>query len=924
MVKAEDGSGSFETVTSPDDVIRLAGRPGPFDLTQEYGVPAKLVEALDITTQLAMAAGLDALREAGIPLVQTWKRTSTGKYLPDRWLLPEALRDETGVIFASAFPGGDRFADEIERYFIWQNRLDQIDMLEDLRQRTNDSGTLGEIQRRVNELRDTLEREPYVFDRRFLFRVLAMGHSQLAEYIGARGPNTQVNAACASTAQAIAIAEDWIRGGRCRRVLVVGADDVTGDHLMEWIGAGFVSSGAAATDDRVEEAALPFDRRRHGTIMGMGACALLMESEDAVRERGMRGIVELLSSETANSAYHGTRLDVEHIAMVMNKLVTSAELRFGLNRLDMAGQTVFMSHETFTPARGGSASAEVAALRQTFGDAADEIVVANTKGFTGHPMGVGVEDVIAVKILEYGIVPPVPNFQEVDPDLGRLNLSRGGRYPVRYALHLAAGFGSQIAMTFTRRVPGSLDRIDNQPLYRRWLADVSGQDQAETEVVKRVLRIKAEAAPKRRPVASTWRYGTGPVVRTVVSSPEQGAVRPAPLPAAVPLPPYQVPAPAGHNGQINGTSAGLGVREQGLGVGAEVAAVADGAAAAETQVAVTRVVEAQPAVSSDPVTEQVLAMVAEKTGYPRDMLDMDLDLEADLGVDTVKQAEIFAAIRAAFDIPRQENLKLRDYPTLAHVVRFVHDMRPDLGTGERGIGVVEQGTGVVAETTAPGIEAQPATVTDPVAPRVLAIVAEKTGYPQDMLDLDLDLEADLGVDTVKQAETFAAIRETFDIPRKEDLKLRDYPTLSHVIGFVHDMRPDLAVVEQVTGGGGAPAAAAVTATAAVEAQPAIPIDPVVEQVLAIVAEKTGYPQDMLDLDLDLEADLGVDTVKQAETFAAIRAAFDIPRKEDLKLRDYPTLAHVIGFVHDMRPELGSGERGREWCGSCCDDNGPGS
>ena len=42
--------------------------------------------------------------------------------------------------------------------------------------------------------------------------------------------------------------------------------------------------------------------------------------------------------------------------------------------------------------------------------------------------------------------------------------------------------------------------------------------------------------------------------------------------------------------------------------------------------------------------------------------------------------------------------------------------------------------------------------------RVTSIVAEKTGYPADMLDLDLDLEADLGVDTVKQAEMFAAVR----------------------------------------------------------------------------------------------------------------------------------------------------------------------
>ena len=57
---------------------------------------------------------------------------------------------------------------------------------------------------------------------------------------------------------------------------------------------------------------------------------------------------------------------------------------------------------------------------------------------------------------------------------------------------------------------------------------------------------------------------------------------------------------------------------------------------------------------------------------------MDLDLEADLGVDTVKQAETFAAVRDAYGIARQENLKLRDFPTLKHVVEFVYQFRPDL------------------------------------------------------------------------------------------------------------------------------------------------------------------------------------------------------------------------------------------------------
>ena len=78
-------------------------------------------------------------------------------------------------------------------------------------------------------------------------------------------------------------------------------------------------------------------------------------------------------------------------------------------------------------------------------------------------------------------------------------------------------------------------------------------------------------------------------------------------------------------------------------------------------------------------------------------------------------------------------------------------------------------------------------------------------------------------------------------------------------------------------------------------------DTVTEQVLDIIAEQTGYPTDMLEPELDLEADLGIDTVKQAETFVAIRQSFDIPRRDDLNLRDYNTLEKVVGFVKEMRP-----------------------
>src|SRR5204863_352379 len=133
----------------------------------------------------------------------------------------------------------------------------------------------------------------------------------------------------------------------------------------------------------------------------------------------------------------------------------------------------------------------------------------------------------------------------------------------------------------------------------------------------------------------------------------------------------------------------------------------------------------------------------------------------------------------------------------------------------------------------------PPPIADLVKQRILALAVEKTGYPSDMLDLDLDLEADLGVDTVKQAEMFAAIREIYNIPRDETRKLRDYPTLAHVIRFVYERRPDLSSADSVTvllplkpGIGDSPAGVVEP-----ESQPrAATLDAIKETVMGIVAE----------------------------------------------------------------------------------------
>ncbi|HET9698189.1 MAG TPA: beta-ketoacyl synthase N-terminal-like domain-containing protein, partial [Terriglobales bacterium] len=284
LVKSDEGGPVFETIHDIGEVIKLAGRAGKFDLGEEYGISTDRIPALDRATELAIAAGLDALRDAGIPLVMRYKTTTKGTQLPERWGLADALRDDTGVIFASAFPGFNSFAEENSRYYTDRARREQLAALYEIQAETaNEAGQSRfskAISDRIAHLEQQLHDHPYIFERRFLLRTLPMGHSQFAELIGARGPNTHLNAACASTTQAVSVAEDWINAGRCRRVVIISADDVTSDSMMDWFGAGFLASGAAATDEDVAEAAIPFDRRRHGLIVGMGAAALVVESAE--------------------------------------------------------------------------------------------------------------------------------------------------------------------------------------------------------------------------------------------------------------------------------------------------------------------------------------------------------------------------------------------------------------------------------------------------------------------------------------------------------------------------------------------------------------------------------------------------------------------------------------------------------------------
>jgi len=208
----------------------------------------------------------------------------------------------------------------------------------------------------------------------------------------------------------------------------------------------------------------PFDKRRTGMILGSGGIGMILESEEGAKRRHYSGQnphrvepfrCRLLGTLISNSAYHGASMDMKHISQEMERFIGSIEKEHGITRREIARHGVYFSHETSTHASPTASCAwnELTALRSVFQDELQYLLICNTKGFTGHPMGVSFEDVVAAEVLVSGYVPPIANMPEVDPFLGSdINLSRGGEYHCKYALRFAAGFGSQVALALYGKI----------------------------------------------------------------------------------------------------------------------------------------------------------------------------------------------------------------------------------------------------------------------------------------------------------------------------------------------------------------------------------------------------------------------------------------------------------------------------------------
>ena len=295
-------------------------------------------------------------------------------------------------------------------------------------------------------------------------------------------------------------------------------------------------------------------------------------------------------------------------------------------------------------------------------------------------------------------------------------------------------------------------------------------------------------------------------------------------------------------------------------------------AAPAAMVAVASAPVAIPAARADTgrVEQTLLGVVAEKTGYPAEMLNLGMSLDADLGIDSIKRVEILSALQEKLpDAPVIKPDQLGALQTLQQVVDFLC------------AGLASSAPSAVV-SQAPASTAPPAARVDKgrIEQTLLGVVAE-------MLNLEMSLDADLGIDSIKRVEILSALQEKLpDAPVIKPDQLGALQTLRQVVDFL--------------GAASSTAPAAAGATAVLtnpSAAPVVDSAQVATVLLGVVAEKTGYPAEMLNLEMSLDADLGIDSIKRVEILSALQERLpSAPVIKPDQLGALQTLRQVVEFL----------------------------
>ena len=273
-----------------------------------------------------------------------------------------------------------------------------------------------------------------------------MPSHHVSVYFGARGPIATVAAACATGAQAIGEAAEWIRRGIADVVICGG-----GEALI----AGFAAMRALSTrNEEPERASRPFDADRDGFVYAEGAGILVLERLSHARARGARIYAEVLGYGNAADAHHVTAPEPDGAG-------AARAMRWALEDAGLGPEDIDYINAHGTSTRLND-PIETAAIKQVFGEAAYRIPISATKSMIGHTMGAAgaLGAIAAVLTLTSGWIHPTINYETPDPacDLDYVpNTAR--RAEVRAAMVNAFGFGGHNVALVLGRWPPS----DNPP-----------------------------------------------------------------------------------------------------------------------------------------------------------------------------------------------------------------------------------------------------------------------------------------------------------------------------------------------------------------------------------------------------------------------------------------------------------------------------
>jgi 3-oxoacyl-[acyl-carrier-protein] synthase II len=273
---------------------------------------------------------------------------------------------------------------------------------------------------------------------------IAPGHISIKH--GFMGPNYTTVSACASSANAMIDALNYIRLGQCD-VIVTGGSEAA--IAIAGVG-GFSSMQALSTrNETPETASRPFDVNREGFVLGEGAGAIVLEEYEHAKARGAKIYAEVIGGGMSSDAYHITAPHPEGIGVI-------AVMKSCLENSGIKPEEVdhINTHGTSTPLGD---VAELKAISAVFGDHAKNININSTKSMTGHLLGAAgaIESIASILAMKHGIVPPTINHSSVDENINpelNLTLNTAQKRDIKVAMSNTFGFGGHNACVAFKKI----------------------------------------------------------------------------------------------------------------------------------------------------------------------------------------------------------------------------------------------------------------------------------------------------------------------------------------------------------------------------------------------------------------------------------------------------------------------------------------